>query len=155
MEYCGQIERGWGVFLGTYEPKLDEKGRVILPAKFRDQLADGLVITPGQDRCLYVVSAAEFSRMVDDLAKSPSASKNARDYIRVLMSGASDEVPDKQGRITVPPRLRTYAGLSRDLIVVGVGTRAEIWDAEAWSRYLSAQEEAFSQSVEEVIPGMF
>ena len=93
--------------------------------------------------------------MVDDLAKSPSASKNARDYIRVLMSGASDEVPDKQGRITVPPRLRTYAGLSRDLIVVGVGTRAEIWDAEAWSRYLSAQEEAFSQSVEEVIPGMF
>ena len=93
--------------------------------------------------------------MVDDLAKSPSASKNARDYIRVLMSGASDEVPDKQGRITVPPRLRMYAGLSRDLIVVGVGTRAEIWDAEAWNRYLSAQEEAFSQSVEEVIPGMF
>lgn len=155
MEYCGRNERGWDVFLGTYEPKLDEKGRVILPAKFREQLSDGLVITPGQDRCLYIVSAGEFTRMVDDLAKSPSTTKHARDYIRVLMSGASDEVPDKQGRVTIPPRLRSYAGISRDLIVVGVGTRAEIWDAEAWRRYLSAQEEAFSQSDEEVIPGMF
>lgn len=143
------------MFLGTYEPKMDEKGRVILPAKFRDQLADGLVITPGQDRCLYVVSAQEFSRMVEDLAKSPTTAKHARDYIRVLMSGASDEVPDKQGRVTIPARLRSYAGLSRDLVVVGVGTRAEIWDAEAWQRYLSAQEEAFSQTAEEVIPGMF
>ncbi len=143
------------MFLGTYEPKMDEKGRVILPAKFRDQLADGLVVTPGQDRCLYVVSAQEFSRMVEDLAKSPTTAKHARDYIRVLMSGASDEVPDKQGRVTIPARLRSYAGLSRDLVVVGVGTRAEIWDAEAWQRYLSAQEEAFSQTAEEVIPGMF
>ncbi|WP_099332119.1 division/cell wall cluster transcriptional repressor MraZ [Actinomyces minihominis] len=143
------------MFLGTYEPKMDDKGRVIMPAKFREQFADGLVVTPGQDRCLYVVSAKEFERMIDDLAKAPSAGRNTRDYIRVLMSGASDELPDKQGRITIPNRLRSYAGLSRDLVVVGVGTRAEIWDADNWARYLSAQEEAFSQSSEEVIPGMF
>lgn len=142
------------MFLGTYEPKMDEKGRVILPAKFRDELADGLVVTPGQDRCLYVVSAEEFSRMVRELSQAPTTTKNARDYIRVLMSGASDEVPDKQGRVTLPPRLRSYAGLGRDLVVVGVGNRAEIWDRENWTRYLAAQEEAFSQTAEEVIPGM-
>lgn len=142
------------MFLGTYEPRLDEKGRLILPAKFRDELADGLVITPGQDRCLYVVSAQEFTRMVQELSQNPTTTKNARDYIRVLMSGASDEVPDKQGRVTLPPRLRSYAGLDRDLVVVGVGNRAEIWDRENWNRYLAAQEEAFSQTAEEVIPGM-
>lgn len=142
------------MFLGTYEPKMDDKGRVILPAKFRDELAEGLVITPGQDRCLYVVSAQEFERMVRELSQTPTTTKNARDYVRVLMSGASDEVPDKQGRVTVPPRLRAYAGLGRDLVVVGVGSRAEIWDAQNWSRYLAAQEEAFSQTAEEVIPGM-
>lgn len=82
-------------------------------------------------------------------------SKQARDFSRVLLSGASDEVPDRQGRITLPPALRTYAGLDRDCAVIGAGTRAEIWDAASWESYLSVQEEKFSSTAEEIIPGLF
>lgn len=142
------------MFLGTYEPKLDDKGRVILPAKFREQLADGLVLAPGQEHCLYVVSQSEFQRMVTELRSDNSKPKNAR-YLRFLFSGAEDIVPDRQGRITLPPRLRTYAGLERDLVVIGAGTRAEIWDAQAWDQYLSATEDQFANTDEEIIPGLY
>lgn len=143
------------MFLGTFTPKLDEKGRLILPAKFRDELADGLVITRGQERCLYVFSETEFSQMHDRLREAPITSKQGRDYLRVFLSGAHAEAPDKQGRVTVPPALREYAGLDRDLAVIGAGSRAEIWDAGAWQRYLEEQESAFAEIEEEVIPGMF
>jgi len=148
--------RGWeGVFLGTHSPHLDDKGRLILPARFREQLADGLVVTRGQDRCLYVFPVAEFERMHDQLRQAPLSSKQARDYLRVLLSGASDEVPDRQGRITVPPALRSYAGLTRDCAVIGAGSRVEIWDQATWSAYLAEQEGAFSATAEEVVPGLF
>ncbi|WIK65244.1 division/cell wall cluster transcriptional repressor MraZ [Gleimia hominis] len=143
------------MFLGTYEPKLDTKGRVILPAKFRSQLEDGVVITRGQDRCLYAFPKAEFENMFNQLRQAPLTSKQARDYIRVMLSGATDETLDKQGRITIAPQLRTYADLSRDLAVIGTGTRVEIWDAEHWNNYLAVQEEAFSNTADEIIPGMF
>jgi len=142
------------MFLGTYSPRLDDKARLILPAKFRDQLAEGLVLTRGQERCIYVFPMAEFQRMHEQLRQAPVTSRRARDYLRVFLSGASDEQPDKQGRITVPPMLRTYAGLQRDLAVIGAGTRVEIWDAEAWQTYLEASEEAFAETEEEVIPGL-
>lgn len=143
------------MFLGTHSPRLDEKGRLILPAKFREELADGLVLTRGQEHCLYVFSAAEFGRVHEQMRAAPLSSKQARDYIRVFLSGASGEVPDKQGRITVPPPLRQYAGLDRELAVVGAGSRAEIWDAASWQEYLAEQEAAFSSTEEEVIPGLF
>lgn len=143
------------MFLGTFTPKLDEKGRLILPAKFRDELADGLVITRGQERCLYVFSEQEFAQMHERLRSAPITSKQGRDYLRVFLSGAHDETPDKQGRVTVPQTLRTYAGLDRDLAVIGAGSRAEIWDALAWQRYLDEQENTFADIEEEVIPGMF
>ncbi len=143
------------MFLGTYTPKLDDKGRLILPAKFRDELAEGLVVTRGQDRCLYVFSANEFAAMHERLREAPITSKQGRDYLRVFLSGAHAETPDKQHRVTIPPALRQYAGLERDLAVIGAGSRAEIWDAETWQRYLAEQEAAFSEIQEEVIPGMF
>jgi len=143
------------MFLGTFTPKLDEKGRLILPAKFRDELAEGLVITRGQERCLYVFSEQDFARMHDRIREAPITSKQGRDYLRVFLSGAHAETPDKQGRVTVPAALRQYAGLDRDLAVIGAGSRAEIWDAEAWQSYLSEQENAFADIEEEVIPGMF
>lgn len=143
------------MFLGTYSPRLDEKGRVILPAKFREELADGLVLTRGQERCLYVFSLREFERVHEQLRAAPLSSKQARDYIRVFLSGASDEVPDKQGRVTIPPPLREYAGLDRELAVIGAGTRAEIWDAQAWNDYLTEKEAVFSDTEEEVVPGLF
>jgi len=143
------------MFLGTFTPRLDEKGRLILPAKFREELANGLVITRGQERCLYVFSEQEFGRMHERLREAPITSKQGRDYLRVFLSGAHAETPDKQGRVTVPPALRQYAGLDRDLAVIGAGSRAEIWDAEAWQSYLAEQESAFAEIEEEVIPGMF
>jgi MraZ protein len=144
-----------GVFLGTYSPRLDEKGRLILPAKYREELAEGLVLTRGQERCLYVFSVREFERVHEQLRAAPLSSKQARDYIRVFLSGASDEVPDKQGRVTIPPPLRDYAGLGRELAVIGAGTRAEIWDAQAWNDYLNEKEAVFSETEEEVVPGLF
>ena len=143
------------MFLGTYEPRLDEKGRLILPAKFRDELGRGVVLTRGQERCLYAFPVAEFEELHKRLQQAPVTSKQARDYLRVFLSGASDEVPDKQGRITVPANLRKYAGLDRDLAVIGAGTRLEIWDAQAWADYLAEQEQAFSETAEEIVPGLF
>jgi MraZ protein len=143
------------VFLGTYAPRLDEKGRLFLPAKFREELASGLVITKGQERCLYVFSLAEFTRLTERLREAPLTAKGARDYSRVFFASAHDETPDKQGRVTVPPSLREYAGLTRDCTVIGANTRVEIWDAEAWAGYLAGQEEGFSSLSEEVLPGVF
>ncbi len=143
------------MFLGTYAPKLDEKGRIILPAKFRDELASGLVLTRGQEHCVYVFSQREFESLHEKIRQAPVTSKQARDYLRVFLSGASAEVPDKQNRVTVPPALRSYAGLDRDLVVIGAGSRAEIWDAQAWETYLAEQEAAFANTEEEVIPGLF
>jgi MraZ protein len=142
------------VFLGTHTPRLDEKGRLILPAKYRDELAGGVVITKGQERCLYVFPLAEFGRMTEGMRTAPVTRKDLRDYSRVLFASAFDEVPDKQGRITVPPSLRTYAGLERDCVVIGANTRMEIWDAGAWETYLASQEEAFSEASQEVLPGI-
>jgi MraZ protein len=141
-------------FLGTHEPRLDDKGRLFLPAKFRDQLAEGLVITKGQERCLYVFPMSEFERMTEAMRQAPVTSKAARDYMRVFLSGASDETPDKQGRITIPPALRQYAGLQRDCVVIGAGPRVEIWGAAAWESYLAEQEQQFSDVAEEVFPGL-
>ncbi|MGO1637373.1 division/cell wall cluster transcriptional repressor MraZ [Ancrocorticia populi] len=143
------------MFLGTYEPRLDDKGRIILPAKYREQLQGGLVMTRGQEHCLYVFPLAEFETMQQQLRQAPLASKEARSYLRVFLSGAVDEVPDKQGRITIPANLRTYAGLQRELSVIGTGNRIEIWDQTAWSQYLTEQESAFADREDEVIPGLF
>jgi MraZ protein len=143
------------MFLGTYTPRIDEKGRLILPAKYRDELGEGLVLTRGQERCIYVFSQREFERVHEKMREAPLSSRQARDYTRVFLSGASDEVPDKQGRVTIPPSLRSYAGLDREVTVIGAGTRAEIWDTSAWNAYLEEKENAFSETDEEVIPGIF
>lgn len=143
------------MFLGTYSPKLDEKSRVILPAKFHGELESGLVITRGQERCLYVFSTSEFESLHDRIRQAPVTSKQARDYLRLFLSGANAEVPDSQHRITIPAQLRSYAGLGRDLTVIGAGNRAEIWDTAAWESYYADQEAKFADTTEEVIPGLF
>lgn len=142
------------MFLGTHHPRLDEKGRLFLPAKFRERLSAGLVMTRGQERCLYVFPADEFAQIATTMQSAPMTSKGARDYLRVFLSGASDEVPDRQGRVTVPTGLRAYAGLVRDCTVIGAGSRVEIWDSAAWTAYLDSTEQAFADQSEEVIPGL-
>jgi MraZ protein len=143
------------MFLGTYAPKLDDKGRIILPAKFRGELSTGVVMTRGQEHCIYVFSTREFEELHDKIRQAPVTSKQARDYLRVFLSGASAETPDSQNRITIPANLRTYAGLDRELTVIGAGSRVEIWDSEAWETYLAEQEASFANTEEEVIPGLF
>ena len=128
------------MFLGTHSPRLDTKGRLILPAKFREELAGGVVLTRGQEHCLYVFTTTEFERMYAQLREAPLTQK---------------QVPDKQGRITLPAHLRTYAGLDRDLAVIGAGSRVEIWDAAAWQEYLTSQEQVFANTAEEIVPGLF
>lgn len=141
------------MFLGTHALRLDEKGRLILPAKYRDELAGGVVITKGQERCLYVFPTAEFRRLAEQLQATPVTHKAARAYSRVFFASAHDEVPDKQGRVTIPLHLREYAGLQRDVVVIGASSRVEIWDQEAWNRYLAESEEHFASIEEGVLPG--
>jgi MraZ protein len=142
------------VFLGTHTPRLDDKGRLFLPAKYREELSAGLVLTKGQERCVYVFPETEFGRITEALRTAPVTAKAVRDYSRVFFASASDETPDKQGRITIPASLREYAGLQRDCVVIGANTRLEIWDTAAWETYLEQQEDAFSGASEEVLPGI-
>lgn len=142
------------MFLGTHTPKLDDKGRIFLPAKFRDGLAEGLVVTRGQDRCLAIWPLADFVEQTQKLRNAPSSSKQVRDYQRMLASGASDETLDKQGRLTIPAPLRTYAGLDKDVVVVGAINRVEVWDAAAWQTYAEAQESEFAEMNDDLFPGL-
>lgn len=142
------------MFLGTHHPKLDDKGRLFLPAKFRELLQGGLVMTKGQEHCLYVFPKDEFVAYATKLQSAPLSSKNARDYTRMLLSGASDEIPDRQGRVTVPASLRSYAGLTKECVVIGSGSRVEIWDSQRWDDYLGANEPVYAELSEEVVPGV-
>ena len=142
------------MFLGTHTPRLDDKGRLILPAKFREELESGLVITKGQERCLTIWTPEEFARTTEGLRNAPQTSKAVRDYQRILFAGASHEVPDKQGRVTVPPLLREYASLDRDCVVIGSDNHVEVWDAAAWTAYSEGQDEVFAGMSEEVLPGV-
>jgi MraZ protein len=142
------------MFLGTQSPRLDDKGRMVLPAKYREGLASGLVFTKGQERSIVVWPAADFAEYAERLSVASRSDAAVRAYLRVLFSGATDEIPDRQGRVMIPLALREYAGLDREVIVVGNGTTLEIWNAAAWEQYLAGQEDNFSDLSEEVIPGI-
>lgn len=139
---------GWRMFTGTYTPKLDDKGRLFLPARFRDELKEGLVITRGQDRALEIRTAEDFQTYASRLRDGTDARMRA--YSRMLFALASEQTPDKQGRVTVTPELRGYAGLEKDCVVIGVSNKIEIWEPEAWSRYTADQEEAFANLTDEL-----
>ena len=140
------------MFLGTHTPKLDDKGRLILPAKFRDELADGLVITRFQERCLAIWPISSFVEMTKTVRSASSSQLDVRDYQRMIASGASDETPDKQGRITIPPHLRSYAGLDKDCVVVGAIDRVEVWNAAAWEEYSTEKESAYADLNQTLFP---
>ena len=144
-------------FLGTHTPRLDDKGRLFLPARFRGALADGLVVTTGQEGCLYVFPTAEFHRISDLMQSAPGSSKQVRDFVRVFRASAHPDTPDKQGRVTIPAPLRTYARLDTECTVIGNGNRVEVWDSGAWNAYLAdvmPAYSAYSVDTEEVVPGL-
>ena len=111
------------------------------------------MITRFQERCLAIWPVATFTELVQGV-RGATSSQQVRDYQRMLASGASDETPDKQGRVTIPQHLRTYAGLDRDCVVVGAINRVEIWDAAAWQTYEASKESAFADLDDEVFPGI-
>ena len=132
------------MFLGEHQHTLDAKGRVVLPARFRERLAGGLVFAPGQDRCVEVYPAAVFDRRVEELRTLPREDQLARQFVRVFFAGAHQDAADSQGRVTVPPRLREYAQLDRDIVVVGNDEKVELWSREAWDDYRASAEIAFA-----------
>jgi MraZ protein len=132
-------------FMGTYTPKLDDKGRLFLPAKFRERLSEGVVVTQGQENCLVVWPEDVFMTEAQRAQQTPMTNRGARDYARVLFGGAEQGMPDKQGRIGLSPLLRAYAGLDKDVVVIGVMDRVEIWDPQRWLEYSSAAQEKFAE----------
>ena len=140
------------LLLGTYTPKIDAKGRMALPAKFRSQLGQGLVMARGQERCIYLLPFDEFRRIASQIQRTSVGNKAAREYLRVFLSGAVDQEPDKQGRVLVPQMVRDYANLGSDVVVIGVGTRAELWNRDAWEAYLAEKEENYSDIADDVLP---
>ncbi len=138
------------MFLGTYTPKIDDKGRFVVPAKYRDELEDGVVITRQQDRCLAIYPIETFVEMTKKVGDAPATVKQIRDFQRWLAAGASDQTPDKQGRLTIPPHLREYAGLETDIVVIGSFNRIEVWDAETYEEYSTATEPVFAEMNEDL-----
>jgi MraZ protein len=123
------------VFIGEYQHTLDPKGRVIMPSRFRDGLGESFVVTKGLDNCLFVYPQGEWEELERKLRTLPLTSKDARAFTRFFFSGATECELDKQGRILIPANLREYAGLDKDLIIIGVASRIEIWGKERWEDY--------------------
>ena len=123
------------MFIGEYSQRIDEKGRVIIPSKFREELGLSFIVTKGLDGCLFVYSKNEWAMLEEKLKTLPFTSKDARAFNRFLFAGAIECEIDKQGRILISQNLRESAKLSKDIVIIGVGTRIEIWDKETWDHY--------------------
>ena len=125
------------MLIGTYQHNMDAKGRVAVPAKFREDLGDLFYVTKGLDGCLFVLSASEWKRLQEKMKAMPIARSVALQ--RFFFSGAAEVETDKQGRILIPEQLQEYAGLEKDVTVTGVSSRAEIWDTEKWLGFTQSQ----------------
>ena len=123
------------MLIGEYEHSIDTKGRLIMPAKLKQDLGDTFVVTKGLDSSLFVFSLTEWSNFEEKLKTLPLTNKNARDFVRFFLSGATECEIDKQGRFLITANLRQYAGLEKDVVIIGVGTRLEIWNKERWQSY--------------------
>ena len=125
------------MLIGEYEHSLDVKGRLIMPAKLREDIGDNFIITKGLDGCLFGFSKNEWTHFEDKLKSLPLTSKNARDFVRFFLSGAVNSEIDKQGRFLIASNLREYASMEKEVIIIGVGTRIEFWSKDKWKKYNS------------------
>jgi len=138
------------MFIGEFQHKLDIKGRMAIPVKFRNKLGPGAIITRGLDRCLFVFNNKDWESLVQKLIALPLAQANSRAFVRLMLAGATDVELDKQGRILIPDYLRQYAGLKKQAIVTGLYNRIEIWDSEAWKQYKSKTESQSDEIAEKL-----
>ena len=125
------------MLIGEYEHSLDVKGRLIMPAKLREDMGEKFIITKGLDGCLFGFSQTEWSNFEEKLKTLPLTNKNARDFVRFFLSGAIECEIDKQGRFLIASNLREYANMEKDVVIIGVGTRLEIWNRNKWKAYNS------------------
>lgn len=129
----------WGeeMFIGEFQHSIDNKGRLIIPSKFRDDLGERFVLTKGLDNCLFVYPILEWRNFEEKLKTLPLTSKDARAFVRFFFSGATECELDKQGRILLPSNLREHSKIEKDAVIIGVSTRVEIWSKEEWDKYNS------------------
>ena len=127
------------MFIGEYEHSVDAKGRVIMPAKLREDVGENFIVTKGLDGCLFGFSKAEWANFEEKLKSLPLTNKNARDFVRFFLSGAIECEIDKQGRFLIASNLREYAAMEKEVVIIGVGTRIEFWDKAKWKEYNSSE----------------
>lgn len=139
------------MFMGEFQQKLDAKGRMIIPSKFRDALNEQFVVTRGLDKCLFGYTMEEWARIEEKMKSLPLTKKDARKFMRLFFSGATVVDIDKQGRINIPGNLREYADLLKDCVVIGVSSRIEIWSEEQWNQFYLDSEDNFEDIAEDLI----
>lgn len=123
------------MFIGEYNHNLDEKGRLAIPVKFREELKGGAVVTKGLDGCLFLYPLSEWRILADKLSQLPISQANTRAFARLMLAGAMDVSLDKQGRVMIPDYLRKYINLSKKVIINGLYNRLEVWDEDTWEEY--------------------
>ncbi len=139
------------MFMGEFQHSIDEKGRIIIPAKFRDLLGTSFVVTRGLDQCLFVYPQSEWEVLEQKLKALPLMKSDARAFTRFFFSGATECEWDKQGRVNLPATLRQYAKLEKDCVVLGVSNRVEIWSRDTWELYFQQSEDTFNEIAEKLV----
>lgn len=138
------------MLLGEYKHNLDSKGRLAIPSKFREKLSSGAIITRGLDNCLFVFANKEWDLLAQKLMALPLSQSNSRAFVRLMLAGASDVLPDSQGRILIPDYLRSYAGLKKETVITGLYNRMEIWNEDSWEKYKQKTESASEEIAEKL-----
>ncbi len=142
MGQSGRFGGEIGMFMGEFVHNMDKKGRVTMPAKFRETLDGDFVITRGLDNCLFLYPIEEWKILESKLKELPITSKNARSFTRFFFSGADQSNLDKQGRISLPQNLRDYADLNKEIVIIGLANRIELWSKEKWDEFMIEAEES-------------
>ena len=136
------------MFIGEYHHSIDEKGRLIIPAKFRGELGDNFIVTRGIENCLFVYSLDSWNQIVDKLQSLPFTKRDARQFVRFFLSGASEAEFDKQGRINITSPLVSYAKLEKECVIIGTGDRLEIWSKQQWNEFFDSAKDNMSDIAE-------
>ena len=139
------------MFLGEYQHTLDVKGRITIPSKFREQLQERFVATKGLDNCIFLYPMDEWQAIENKLKSLPFTRADVRAFARFFFSGASELEVDKQGRVVLPGNLRDYAGIDKEVIIIGVGTRVEIWSNDSWNEYNQKAESGYEEIAESLV----
>jgi MraZ protein len=129
------------MFLGEFSHTIDDKGRLTIPAKFRDELESGVVITRGLDGCLWAYGRSEWETLAEKIAQLPTTNQAARNFSRFMFSSAFDSIPDRQGRILLPQNLREYANIQNETVIIGVKNKLEIWSPAKWTEVVTNVEQ--------------